>query len=106
MNSASMVDNDQLASVQHRSQVFWLLADGLLNGLLTDSWSAVENTVARKEHGDDDPFEAAWSNLLDVLEHAGAETGSRLAIDHTRLFSGLGEGAGPVPPYESAWRTS
>lgn len=106
MNPVSVPVDERLASAHNRSRLFWLIAEGLLNGLTTESWSAVKNGASRKACGGNDLLESAWSNLFDVMENAGTESDSRLAVEHTRLFSGLAEGAGPPPPFESVWRNS
>jgi putative dimethyl sulfoxide reductase chaperone len=39
-----------------------------------------------------------------ATEDDAGEVAGRLAVEHARLFGGLGEGYGPPPPYESLWR--
>lgn len=96
--------HQQLASAKERSRLFWLLGEGLLNGLTTEPWATVRIASSGEAVGTALQLSSAWKNLLDALEHSDANTTAHLAVEHTRLFSGLGEGAGPAPPFESAWR--
>lgn len=92
--------DDRLASAKVRSRLFWLLADGLLNGHRAQSWSLIR-------HGErDDDMDIAWKKLTDALAAIDEDSQLRLAVEHTRLFGGLTEGQGPPPPFESAWRES
>jgi TorA maturation chaperone TorD len=98
-----MGDEERPASAQGRSRLFWLLAECLAHGFRAEMLAALDPQLDRA--GDPtDPLDAAWRNLCDTLSRFDATTADRLAIEHTRLFGGLQEGAGPPPPYESAWR--
>lgn len=103
MNAAVRGIDGQLASAKGRSRLFWLLAEGLLNGLTTGSWSSLGLVGASNESGTAGQLDSALENLLDALDRAGTAAADRLAVEHTRLFAGLAEGAGPTPPFESAW---
>ncbi|MBI4998034.1 MAG: molecular chaperone TorD family protein [Rhodocyclales bacterium] len=91
------------ASALGRSRLFWLLAECLAGGFRTEVVSAFS---PQPDGAADptDPLDAAWRNLCAALSTFDAAAGDRLAIEHTRLFGGLREGAGPPPPYETVWR--
>jgi len=92
---------DMLASAQARSQLFWLLADGLLNGPRAESLALAKEQTPRGDPAS--PLDLAWQNLIDAIKALDPVARERLAVEHTRLFAGLRE-AGVPPPYESAWR--
>lgn len=100
--SATVRDtHQQLASAKERSRLFWLLGEGLLNGLTTESWAEAGSGGVV---GTTEQLNTAWENLLDALEYSSTSKPDQLAVEHTRLFSGLADGAGPAPPFESVWR--
>lgn len=100
---ATTVKEDRLASVRSRSQLFWFLADGLLKGFRTESWSRAREQVPDTTDNPSDPLDSAWLNLVDAMRNLDSD-GDRLAVEHTRLLAGLREGEGIPPPFESAWR--
>jgi len=102
----NVIDRDeQLASAQSRSQLFWLLAEGLLSGPWTGAWEMVrEQELAGSTN--DAPFATAWQDMIGVLKNLDQGARDRLVVEHTRLLGGLGKDAGPPPPFESAWRES
>jgi putative dimethyl sulfoxide reductase chaperone len=107
MNSAKLpmvATSDKSASAQGRSRLFWLLAECLLSGFPDEVVSAIRRRPDDILYDPNDPLDSAWRNLGDALSNLDAATRERLAVEHTRLFSGLQEGVGPVPPYASAWR--
>lgn len=100
-SATTETDSDMLASAQARSQLFWLLADGLLNGPRAESLALAKEQAQRGDPAS--PLDLAWQNLIDAVKALDAVARERLAVEHTRLFAGLSE-AGVPPPYESAWR--
>jgi putative dimethyl sulfoxide reductase chaperone len=97
---------DRLASAQNRSQLFWLLAEGLLAGPWCESWLLLKNQATTGDDDAGDPLATAWRNMIGALNGLDKESPGRLAVEHTRLVGGLGEGNGPPPPFESAWRSA
>lgn len=91
---------EKLASAQARSQLFWLLADCLINGPQADAWHLIRNGATEEASG---PLDDAWNNLVQTAKTLDLASWRALAVEHTRLFAGLKEGSVP-PPFESAWR--
>jgi putative dimethyl sulfoxide reductase chaperone len=107
MNSTKLpmlASSDKSATAQGRSRLFWLLAECLLGGFPDEVVSALRRQADDILYDPTDPLDSAWRNLGDALSDLDEATRERLAVEHTRLFSGLQEGVGPVPPYASAWR--
>lgn len=86
-----------------RSRCYWLLSDVYLN---RPDVPCIERL--RAALGDSGPtVSEAAGDVFDDLRAALRATGhERLLVEHTRLFSGLREGYGPPPPFESVHRES
>jgi putative dimethyl sulfoxide reductase chaperone len=99
-----VANSDKSASALGRSRLFWLVAECLLSGFPDEVVSAIRRQPDDILGDPNDPLDSAWRNLGNALSNLDEATRKQLAVEHTRLFSGLQEGVGPAPPYESAWR--
>jgi len=99
-----MTNAEWSALAQGRSRLFWLLAECLLIGFQVEVVSTIQGQRGGVADDPNDPLDSAWRNLVDALNDLGADARHRLAVEHTRLLAGLQEGAGPAPPFESAWQ--
>ena len=96
-----MNQTDHAASAEDRSRFFWWLAEWFLNPPDSDHLATLPEPDGETPL---DPLDEAWQELSSarpVLDPASLE---RLGVEFTRLFSGLQEGLGPPPPFESVWR--
>jgi len=94
-------NREKTASAQTRSQLFWLLADCLINGPQANAWHFVKKGTTETAT---EPLDDAWNNLVQAAKALDASAWQALAVEHTHLFAGLMEGSAPPPPFESAWR--
>ena len=98
-----MNQTDNVAAAEDRSRFFWWLAEWFLSAPDADRLATLPQPDGATPDPAD-PMGAAWHGLAAArgeVSDAGAE---RLGVEYTRLFSGLHEGLGPPPPYESVWR--
>lgn len=97
-----MNQSDLTALAEDRSHFFWWLAEWFLSppnqnaleGLSTTA--EVEPPTVAMDH--------AWlalANAAPDLEHISLD---EIGSEFTRLISGIQEGMGPPPPFESVWR--
>jgi TorA maturation chaperone TorD len=92
--------NEFAALAEDRSRFFWWLADWFLSPPSAERLAGLPEPDALPANADG--MDRAWHDLA-LAKPASADPES-LAIEHTRLFSGMQEGMGPPPPYESVWR--
>lgn len=96
-----MTQSDFTASAQDRSRFFWWLAEWFLSPPTQDQIAGLPAPDAATPV---DRLDAAWQALSAVAPEADATTREQLSVEFTRLFSGVQEGMGPPPPFESVWR--
>ena len=101
MDQRLLESEERLASAQARSQFFWLLADCVLKGPQAESWQMIQGGGTDNVSGS---MQEAWNSLVEASGTYDATAWQALAVEHTRLFSGLTECGAPPPPYESVWR--
>lgn len=87
------------ARAAQRSRLYWLLA-GLLLAPADESALAALRAMALEN----DAGTGLGDLLADFARRAAAADRAALAVEHTRLFGGLGPSYGPPPPLESAQR--
>jgi putative dimethyl sulfoxide reductase chaperone len=89
-----------LASVaRQRSQTYWWLSELFLAAPDAAGVARLREHAAQVSNGDDDvALIARVREMAAALTHASPKT---LAVEHARLFAGLGESYGPAPPFES-----
>jgi len=97
-----MNQSDFTASAEDRSRFFWWLAEWFLGAPTAERIAALPD--AGEADSESDAMDAAWQALAAETPAADDATLERLGVEFTRLFSGMQEGMGPPPPYESVWR--
>lgn len=96
----SQIDN--AASAEDRSRFFWWLADWFLSPPSLDKLATLP-TPAQAE-APVDAMDSAWLALANAVPDLETASLDELGVEFTRLFSGMQEGMGPPPPFESVWR--
>jgi TorA maturation chaperone TorD len=96
-----MTQFDYAALAEDRSRFFWWLSVWFLDPPDAECLASLQ--------GDDDTppaddLDTAWSAVAAAKPAGDAARVEALGIEFTRLFSGLQEGMGPAPPFESVWR--
>lgn len=92
-----MDQTDHAASAEDRSRFYWWLAEWFLNPPDATRLESLHDATAAAAA-------PAWQALAATRPAADAASLERLGVEFTRLFSGMQEGLGPPPPYESVWR--
>lgn len=91
--------DDLAASAEDRSRFYWWLAEWFLGPPDAERLASLPEA---------DALEAAdgphWHALAQARPAADPASLERLGVEYTRLFSGMGEGLGPPPPFEAVWR--
>lgn len=95
-----MAHDSYQASAEDRSRFFWWLAEWFLEPPGPQRLAALPR--GPQGSGATSDADRAWQVLADAA--AGTLDGDALAVEYTRLFSGIQEGLGPPPPFESLWR--
>jgi TorA maturation chaperone TorD len=94
-----MYQDDPAAAAEDRSRFYWWLAEWFLGPPDAERLSSLPETDALDIA--DGPHWHALARARPVADPASLE---RLGVEYTRLFSGMQEGLGPPPPFESVWR--
>jgi TorA maturation chaperone TorD len=97
-----MTPSDYAALAQDRSRFFWWLAEWFLTPPDATRLASLPQHEGHETTESSDMLDTAWQVL--AAAGAGAGTLDVLGVEFTRLFSGLQEGMGPPPPFESVWR--
>jgi TorA maturation chaperone TorD len=103
-----MTQSDFTASAQDRSRFFWWLAEWFLSPPDQDrlaTLSSAENPAnAQTLDATPDAMDHAWQVLAAATPNPETVSLDALGVEFTRLLSGVQEGNGPPPPFESVWR--
>ena len=97
-----MQQSDLAASAEDRSRFFWWLAEWFLNPPSREMLAGLP-----EKEGEDSPGDAldrAWQALARARPDPQSASLDELGAEFTRLVSGVQEGSGPPPPFESVWR--
>lgn len=95
------------ASAQDRSRFFWWLAEWLLRPPTQDAVASLSDLAVPDSDGEMDSVALALQQFVaEARRYAGAEAITRLGTEYTRLMSGVQEGLGLPPAFESVWRGS
>jgi TorA maturation chaperone TorD len=87
------------AVARQRSQTYWWLSELFLAAPDEAGVARLRERAAEASNGTDD---FALKNRLREMATALANASPQaLAVEHVRLFAGLGESYGPAPPFES-----
>lgn len=95
---------DYAALAEDRSRFFWGLAEWFLAPPDAERLARLPDPDAIPQAPDADALDAAWHALAVAKPQAGSAAVEALGVEFTRLFSGMQEGLGPPPPFESVWR--
>jgi len=99
-----MNQSDLAASAEDRSRFFWWLAEWLLNPPSQAQLATLPAAEEASPEVPDDALDRAWRALADATPNPETTSLDELGAEFTRLFSGVQEGMGPPPPFESVWR--
>lgn len=94
-----MNQSDPAASAEDRSRFFWWLAEWFLGPPDAERLASLPEADAL-----DDADGPQWHALAQARPATAPSSLERLGVEFTRLFSGMQEGLGPPPPFESVWR--
>lgn len=97
-----MQQSDLAASAEDRSRFFWWLAEWFLTPPSREMLAGLAGGDAETDPADD--LDQAWQALARSVPDPDALSVDELGAEFTRLMSGIQEGLGPPPPFESVWR--
>jgi TorA maturation chaperone TorD len=97
-----MTQSDFTASAEDRSRFFWWLAEWFLSPPNSDQLASLPATAEAEPPAD--AMDSAWLALSNAVPDLATTSLDELGVEFTRLFSGISEGNGPPPPFESVWR--
>ncbi len=97
-----MTQSDFTASAEDRSRFFWWLADWFLSPPNQDRLASLPTTAEPEPPAD--AMDSAWLALSNAANDLANTSLDEIGAESTRLFSGISEGMGPPPPFESVWR--
>ena len=87
------------AVARQRSQTYWWLSELFLAAQDEAGVARLRQRAAEASNSTDDfALKDRLSEMATALANASPEA---LAVEHARLFAGLGESYGPAPPFES-----
>jgi TorA maturation chaperone TorD len=87
------------ALARQRSQTYWWLSSLFLAAPDEAAVARLRERVGEASGGADDFF--LRNRLGEMAAALGNASAEGLAVEHARLFAGLGEAYGPAPPFES-----
>ncbi len=99
-----MTDNDYQASAEDRSRFFWWLAEWFLSPPNQERLDSLPQAEMATENEPADALDAGWHALSNAAPPPGDAPLDSLGAEYTRLMTGIQEGYGPPPPFESVWR--
>jgi len=99
-----MNQSDLTASAEDRSRFFWWLAEWFLNPPSQDQLASLPAAETATPDAPDDAMDSAWRALANAAPNPETSSLDTLGAEFTRLLSGVQEGMGPPPPFESVWR--
>lgn len=97
-----MNQSNLTASAEDRSRFFWWLAEWFLIPPNREKLASLSKPDEAEPPAD--AMDRAWlalANAAPDLEHISLD---EIGSEFTRLISGIQEGMGPPPPFESVWR--
>lgn len=97
-----MTQSDFTASAEDRSRFFWWLAEWFLSPPNSDQLASLPATADSEPPAD--AMDSAWLALSNAACDLPNTSLEEIGAEFTRLFSGISEGNGPPPPFESVWR--
>jgi len=102
---SNMTQSDFKASAEDRSRFYWWLAEWFMKPPGSDEIASLAGMALPAVDAQADALGAALRTLRDVAQTlSGKNSLDSLGAEYTRLMSGIQEGYGPPPPFESVWR--
>lgn len=99
-----MNQSDFTAAAEDRSRFFWWLAEWFLHPPSQEQLATLPTAEAAAPEVLEDAMDRAWRALSNAVPNPETTLPDELGAEFTRLFSGVQEGMGPPPPFESVWR--
>jgi len=99
-----MNPSDFTAAAEDRSRFFWWLAEWFLHPPSQEQLATLPTAEAAAPEVLEDAMDRAWRTLSNAVQNPETTSPDELGAEFTRLFSGVQEGMGPPPPFESVWR--
>lgn len=99
-----MNQSDLTALAEDRSRFFWWLAEWFLSPPSQEQLATLPAAEAAPPAVLVDAMDRAWRALSNAAPNPETTSPDELGAEFTRLLSGVQEGMGPPPPYESVWR--
>lgn len=100
----SMTQNDFPSAAEDRSRFFWWLSEWFISPPDQEKLGSIPQAAAASQPEPADALDAAWRAVANAAPRSGPISLDPLGVEFTRLLSGLQEGLGPPPPFESVWR--
>ncbi len=97
-----MNQSNLTASAEDRSRFFWWLAEWFLSPPNQDKLASLLTTT--EPEPPTDAMDSAWLALACAAPDLENISLDEIGGEFTRLMSGIQEGVGPPPPFESVWR--
>jgi TorA maturation chaperone TorD len=99
-----MNHSDFSSTAEDRSQFFWWLSEWFTGPPNLEKLGSLPVLEASSGTEAADVLDKAWQALSVAALHSRLVSLDKLGVEFTRLFSGIQEGMGPPPPFESVWR--
>lgn len=99
-----MNQSDFTAAAEDRSRFFWWLAEWFLHPPSQEQLATLPAAETVTPDGLEEVLDRAWRALSNAAPNPDSISPDELGAEFTRLFSGVQEGMGPPPPFESVWR--
>jgi len=98
-----MNHSDFSSTAEDRSQFFWWLSEWFTGPPNLEKLGSLPVLEASSGTEAADVLDKAWQALSVAALHSRLVSLDKLGVEFTRLFSGIQEGMGPPPPFESVW---
>lgn len=95
---------DRMSAAEDRSRFFWWLAEWFLHPPSQEQLATLPDAEMAAPEVQEDAMDRAWRALSNAAPDPHTSVPDELGVEFTRLFSGIQEGMGPPPPFESVWR--
>lgn len=99
-----MTQNDFSAAAEDRSRFFWWLSEWFISPPDQEKLGSIPQAGAASQPEPADALDAAWRAVSNAAPRTDQISLDPLGVEFTRLLSGVQEGLGPPPPFESVWR--
>jgi TorA maturation chaperone TorD len=106
------ISDEEVAQIrgiaEGRSKIYWFLSEFFLNAPTAGGLKALKAQLAVRPRDPEDETEVILEQLEHIVNTAPnlKQLAQSLAVEYTRLFSGIKDASGLPPPYESVHRES